>query len=100
MKSLVLKDKTKLECSEISNPTRLVIKVDSFDAVDTIATTITNENLDEFTLDGKTYFKAKVNNITATQKDGVTNVIVDCAYDTIQEALDAYTFELIQGGIL
>lgn len=100
MKSLILKDGTELECADISNPNRLVINVSTFDDVDKIVVTVTDENLEEFTLDGKTYFKAKVNNITASKRENEVNAIIDCAYDTIQEALDNYTFELIEGGML
>lgn len=100
MKELRLKDKTLLSVNDISNQTRIVMNVDNFNSVDTVARTVTDENLDKFTLDGKTYFKAKVNEIKAQEKNGVVNVIIDLAYDTIQEALDAYTLELVQEGVL
>ena len=100
MKELRLKDKTLLNVNDISNQTRIVINVDNFDSVDALARTITNDNLDEFVLDDKTYFKAKVNEIKAQEKNGVVNVIIDLAYDTIQEALDTYTLELVQEGVL
>lgn len=100
MKELRLKDKTLLSVNDISNQTRIVINVDNFDSVDALTKTITNDNLDEFILDDKTYFKAKVNEIKAQEKNGAVNVIVDLAYDTIQEALDTYTLELVQEGVL
>lgn len=100
MKELKLKDNTILNVNDISTQNRLVINVDNFDSVDRLSRTVNNDTLSEFALDGKTYFKAKINEIKAQEKNGVVNVIVELAYDTIQEALDAYTLELVEGGIL
>jgi hypothetical protein len=104
MKNLTLKDGTVLQMEDVSNIGAFRFPVNNYAEVDTIKSKLTKENLSEITV-GVVDFTNVINESINVQMDDNGNIVAIFlnrmgTNDIIQDAIDSYTLDLLEGGIL
>ena len=102
--NLILKNGDVISVRDDSTVFAIWVQVESYTEVDTLAEKFTPENLSEIRLGTNTYRDVLNESIICRQDiEGQISVVFcnrDGAEDRIQNALDAYTLDLIEGGII
>lgn len=104
MKNLTLKDGTVLEIQDNSTVGAFRFPVQNYAEIDTIKAKLTTENLSEITV-GVVAYTNVINESVSTSADDNGNIVAIFlnrmgTQDIVQDAIDAYTTELIEGGII
>lgn len=106
-KTLTLKDGTQYACAVTSTITSIIIPASDFAEVGAIYDTLTPENLSECNLDGVPYTDVILEGVTASMAGGIITATFSCRMginDRIeaerQAAVDEYTMQLIEEGVL
>ena len=104
MKNLTLKDGTVLQMEDNSTVGAFRFPVQNYAAVDAIMAQLTTENLSEI-LVGVVAFHNVINESVNVQMDDNGNIVSIflnrmVTEDIVQDAIDAYTYELIEEGVL
>lgn len=106
-KLLRLKDGTEYTATVASTITNIQISVANYAAVDAIKAKLTAENLSEVVFDGRTYEGLTLADDSAHKSGGtiMAEFAMDLGIDdridvAIQAAIDAYTLQLIEEGLL
>jgi len=103
-KILTLKDGTTHEMEDNSSVGALVFKVDNFAAVDTLKAALTTDNLSEISIGVNNFTDVAVDHVNImTDDNGDITATFLCRMSTndiVDDAIDAYTTQLIDGGIL
>ena len=104
MKVLTLKDGTTFQMEDNSGVGAFRIPVQNYAAVDTIKAALTRENLSDIQI-GVVPFTNVINESVNVQMDDNGSIVAIFlnrmgTEDVVQEAIDSYTMELIEGGII
>lgn len=106
-KILTLKDGTQYACAVTSSITSIIMPASDFAEVGAIKGTLTTENLSECSLDGVPYTDVILEGVTAYAVGGIITAEFRCRMgidDRIeaerQSAVDEYTMQLIDEGVL
>lgn len=106
-KTLTLKDGTQYTCAVTSSITNIIIPASDFAEVGAIYDSLTVENLSECSLDGVPYTYVIPEGVTASAAGGIITAEFSCRMginDRIeaerQAAVDEYTMQLIEEGVL
>lgn len=106
-KTLTLKDGTQYVCAVTSSITSIIIPAGSFHEAGEIYDKLTPENMSACTLDGVSYTDVIPEGVTASAEGGIITVTFNCRMginDRIeaerQAAVDEYTLQLVEEGVL
>jgi len=106
-KTLTLKDGTQYACAVTSTITNIIIPASDFAEVGAIYDTLTPENMSACTLGGVPYTDVIPEGVTASAAGGIITAEFSCRMginDRIeaerQAAVDEYTMQLIEEGVL
>lgn len=104
MKTLMLKDGTTLTVEDESTVGTFRIPVENYAEIDTLKAKITRENLSDITI-GTAVFTDVINEKVIADCDDNGEIVAIFlnrmgTQDIVQDAIDAYTMDLIDGGII
>lgn len=104
MKNLTLKDGTVISVEDSSNVGAFRVPVTNYAEIDDLKAAMTRENLSEITI-GVNVFTDVLNESISVQMDDTGHIIAVflnrmSTADIVQDAMDSYTLELIEGGII
>ena len=104
MKQLVLKDGTIYQMEDNSNVGAFRIPVQNYAEIDGIVEKLTADNLSKINI-GKVEYRDVVNENVNVQTDDSGAIVAIFANrmgtdDIVQDAIDSFTYSLIEGGIL
>lgn len=104
MKTLTLHDGTTYQIEDNSSVGAFRIPVEMYAEIDSIKAKMTKENLSEISV-GSVIFTDVINESVSVTADDSGNIVAIFlnrmgTQDIVQDAIDSYTLELMEGGII